>query len=588
MTPRQTGINRVRLVACCLACLAASCLGQDTSEKASSAEAIRQYRVAVALQNKAIYDLATEEWQSFLQDHANDPLAAAAHHYLGVCLFQQGKFAAAEAAFQRSIDMHVAGDLLPTTLLSLGLAQFNLGRQEPQALRRSVASLQRLLKEFGSTAEAEEGSYYLAEALAGTDQTQQAIDRYRRTLDKYPQHAARDKLLYGMATALQAAGSTAEATQTFQTLVRDKPDSSLAYESSIRLGELLATDGQTEAAISLLTSAARQQKKPLADYATLRLADALLQEKAFARSASTYAHLIERFPQSSYRPAALLGAGSASYLAGDLRQARKWLELASQEEAEPSLSVIHWLARVELADGHAAAALSLLTPAIDRAERSPFQPQLRLDQADALYELPPRRGEALQAYARLANSPEDHLWRPQAAYMAAFTALELKDYVQARSFALAFEERFPDHPLQADVSVILAEAELQTGNLDHAAKIWQTLLEDHPNDARHDDWINRYAICLNRAEKHQQVVDWLLPRWQQLPSAAAKAEALFLLGGARLHLGDKEESVRLLRQSLQLDPQGPQSKRRAALAERSTDRRYRDSDRSDRSADPSQ
>ncbi len=573
MTPQHPGISRTTvfagnlasLIACSLFCLVVPVFGQDAPGEKSSPAAIRQYRVAVALQNKAIFDLATEEWKTFIKDHSDDPLIAAADHYLGVCLFQQQKYAAAESAFEQSIERHVPADLMPATLLGLGLSQFNLGREQPAALRRSVSSLTRLIEDYGSTSEAEEGSFYLAEALAGTGQSSEAIDRYRQTLAQYPRHAGRDRLLYGLAVALQGNGSRDQATQMLRTLLRESPDSSLAFESSIRLGELLSASGQVKAAIPLLTTAAAQRDQPLADYATLRLADALLQQKDYAQSADTYALLIDRYPKSSHRSAALVGAGGAAFLAGNHSQARKWLQMSQREATEMPLSAVHWLARVEIADDHADAALELLELAMDRAVGSPLERQLQLDRADALYELPARRQAALTAYARLANSPEDHELQPQATYMAAFTALDLKKVAEAQTFARAFQRKFPQHALAAEVLAIQAEADLQTEQPETAAAIWRKLLKTHPDHPQRDTWINRYAICLNRAEQHEQVVSWLTPRWQQLRTDAAQAEALFLLGGAQLQLGDKEQGARLLRHSLQLDPEGPQSQRALLL-----------------------
>jgi TolA-binding protein len=58
----------------------------------SSPAAVRQYRDAVAFQNRQVYDLAADEWESFLKQFAQDPLALKARHYLGVCKLQLKKY----------------------------------------------------------------------------------------------------------------------------------------------------------------------------------------------------------------------------------------------------------------------------------------------------------------------------------------------------------------------------------------------------------------------------------------------------------------------------------------------------------------
>ena len=70
---------------------------------ASTPKALRQYRDAVAFQNRAVYDLAADEWQQFLEDFPRDPLVSKARHYLGVCRLQLKQFDEAEKAFAEVI-----------------------------------------------------------------------------------------------------------------------------------------------------------------------------------------------------------------------------------------------------------------------------------------------------------------------------------------------------------------------------------------------------------------------------------------------------------------------------------------------------
>ena len=154
--------------------------GDDVNPSRSSNDAIRDFRAAVALQNRQVYDLATTEWKNFIARHGNDPLAGKAQHYLGVCLFQQGNFAAAEKAFEAAIDLIEDKKLMRDSLLNMGLAQFNLGRasserqQDDGRLRRAVQTLSLVTREFADTSEAIEASFFMGEAQYALGDTESA------------------------------------------------------------------------------------------------------------------------------------------------------------------------------------------------------------------------------------------------------------------------------------------------------------------------------------------------------------------------------------------------------------------------------
>ncbi len=114
---------------CCGASAPLAALAQDqaAAQAKSTPAAIRQYRDAVALQNQGVYDLASDEWESFLKKFPEDPLAAKARHYLGVCKLQVKKYDEAAAAFLTVLKTWPNFELAEDTYLDLGLAQLNAG-----------------------------------------------------------------------------------------------------------------------------------------------------------------------------------------------------------------------------------------------------------------------------------------------------------------------------------------------------------------------------------------------------------------------------------------------------------------------------
>src|SRR5262245_53681935 len=73
---------------------------QEKSAQSSEAAA-QQYKDAANFQNNGAFDLAVEEWQKFLKNYSQDPLAAKAQHYLGVCQLQLKQWEPAAASFEK-------------------------------------------------------------------------------------------------------------------------------------------------------------------------------------------------------------------------------------------------------------------------------------------------------------------------------------------------------------------------------------------------------------------------------------------------------------------------------------------------------
>src|SRR6476469_6174327 len=100
--------------------------GQAKAAEGSSPEAVLAYRDAANFQNNGAFEVAAEEWQKFLKEHAKDPLAPKARHYLGVCQLQLKQYAAAAASLEAVVKNHPKFELLEESLFDLGTAQYAL------------------------------------------------------------------------------------------------------------------------------------------------------------------------------------------------------------------------------------------------------------------------------------------------------------------------------------------------------------------------------------------------------------------------------------------------------------------------------
>ena len=520
-------------------------------EPTSSDAAIEQYRAAVAFQNRAVYDLAVGEWQKFLEDHADDPLAPKAQHYLGVCYFQQQKYGEAQAAFEQVVAKHPQFEMLNQTLVNLGLAQFNAGQQgRPGALQQAVDTFAMLLEKFPESKEAPLALYYQGEALYSLENKPAALAAYAALLEQFSEHGLRPKALYGLGVAQEETGAAAAAGQTYDTFLEEFPDHELATEIDMRRGETLLAQEKYEEAEPRFAAAAAVEGFAFADYARLRQAVCQYELKQYAKAGESYAKLVADFPQSPYMATATLAAGKCFFLAGDQPQAQRWLAQAQALGGEAAIEAGHWLARAMLRDGKAAEALEAVEAALPNAAQSPLRADLEMDQADAMYEMADRRGAAVALYAKLAETYPEHSIAPQAAYMAAYGALGVGDHEQALDRAAAFLATFPEHELAPDVQYVQAESQLQLKQYAAAEANYQQLLATQADRPEAGMWMVRRALCQYLQKDYAAVVETLSPQVSSLKTPKLLAEGRFLIGSSLFELEKYADAITALEASL--------------------------------------
>lgn len=567
--------------------------GKSDRGKTSSRAAIRQYQSAVALQNREVYDLAADQWAEFVQKFPDDPLCAKARHYRGICLFQLKKFAEAESDLSELAAKHPDFGLLEATLVNIGLAQFNQGQlnqaqpAQPEAAKKKLtdaaATFARQLKKFPDGEQAATARFYRAESLYLLGKRAEAIAAYRETIEKHAKDDLAPKALYGLGVALEEGEDHAAAGKTFAEFLEKYPEHALSAEVELRLAETELARGEAAKAEPRFAKAAAREGFSLADYATLRQAECLFQQKKFAAAAELYAALTQRFPKSEHIPAARLAAGKSYYLAGDGAKARRWLGEVSraggasadtvkkdgasagsekkdvgsaaglgagEDTKDDAIEAAHWIARSYQKDAQPAKAAAVVEEVLPEAKQSPLYVDLLLDQADALFDQPERRAEAIAHYAALAKDHPKSALAPQAAYMAAYASLGQKRYDDALKYTEEFLDAYAGHELTADVKYIQAESYLLQKKYAKAEEAYAALIGQSADRAEVGAWRLRRGLCLYLLKRYDEVVTVLGPHLTSIADADQSAEAHYLVGGSLLERKRPADAATMLRASL--------------------------------------
>ena len=524
----------------------------------STAEAIRVYRSAVALQNRESFDLAADEWAAFLKDHGGDPLAGKARHYLGVCLLQQKKYADAAAAFEKAQASGIA-ELEPASRLYLGLSYYQLGRGgDAGALEKAGQAFDKLLKQFPDSKQAPQALMYLGESYYAAKQLDEAAKAYNALMDKFPKDPLVQEALFALGVALQEKGDSPAAKKALERFTREFAESPRNIEASMRLGEVLLAEGEFEQARARLERAASAGGFELADHALTKLAELEYRLKHYEQAAQLHLKLRENFPKSRYAPDSLIAAANCYYLANAFDKAEPLLTQIISSGQEHAAEACHWKAKIFLKQGKPEDAAQAAENGLRLAGSSPFQVELLLDQADAAADQKNSK-KAVELYQAIVERfPQDAL-APQALYLAAYTALQSKDYKAALRLAGQFQNSFAGHERAADVQYISAEADLLTRQYEKAAAAFEALLTTFPKRPESSAWRIRRLTALQLLGRHDQVVA-ALTNSELLNDDAQGNEARFILASSLLEQGERAESEKLFKSAIKQPDASPARK----------------------------
>ena len=521
-------IGRLRLIgAGVLLGLLSGPLAAAAAESSPAARA--GYASVAALQNREAWDLAAEEWQSLLSDHPDDPLAAKARYYLGICQLKLGDWPAAEKTLARVAAGSTDADTLAAARWELARGRFRAAQTAgtPQSFAAAAKSLQDFLTQHPDHPEADSGEHLLGEAAWQAGNRDEAVTIWRRFATQYPQSKRLPEVLYALGVGLVELGRPAEAVTVFAQFASQFADHPLSGDVTIWQADGLTAAGRPADAAALLESLAAT-KGPRQLAALGRLADLEWQAADWPAAAARYQQLAAAETDQERADQATLSAAQAQANAGQTAAAVTALTPLLDRPTAATLDAAHLVATWQLRSDRPEEALA----ALDRGLANQPQQvaaealaQLALDRADALWALPDRRAEAITTYENLAADHPDTPAAAAAVSMLALARLDAKQPAAALKQVELFRNRYAKTASAAairDIETIQAEALLETDKPAAAARLLKQLLKEHR------DWSRR-------------------------------EEAWLLLARAQREAGATPAAIKAVKQCLEEFPTGPQA-----------------------------
>lgn len=527
--------------------------GEATLNPAADAD----FNAAAALQNKAAYDLAADAWTAFVKKYPNEPRVARAKHFLGVCYYQDGKPEQAAATFQALLAAHPDFEQRSRSLLYLGVCQYAMAKAgKGEMYAQALATFDALLKLPGD--HAADALYYRAECLYALGRKPEAVQAYNQVLTTYPKHKLAADATYALAVAQEEAGQLEAAGQTYESFLTQYPGHRLFDEVDMRAAEVLLSRGQYDAAEKRFAAALARPGFPMTDYAGYRRGVALAELGRHAEAVPLFI-TVAGMAKSAYAQRAAVGGGKSYYALASYAQARKLLDQATAAGGPLAMEAQHWTAMCFTKEGQPAAALAIVEKALPQAAGGPQEVALKLDQAEAVAQIPERKKEAVALYAAIAaKHPQDPL-APDALYGAAITAFDLNDAAAALGYANQFLTQFPSSPLVPDATQVAAESCLLLNKPADAEAYYARLLNKQAGQPQSEGWQIRRLATMQAQKKHAEVLAAAGPLLATLKSKDSLAEVQYLIGLSQIELKQYDAAIQSFTASLAAQPKWRQA-----------------------------
>jgi TolA-binding protein len=528
-----------------------------TSSAATSSTAARSaYAAAAALHNREAWDLAAEEWQSFLKSHPRDTLAPKARCYLGICQMNTDRWPLAITTFDAVIRAGVDPEAVALARWELARGTFAAAQASNAAddFRTAAARLGDLLTAAPAHPQAAAALHLLGESLWQSGRPAEALAAWRRFTADHARSPLLPDVLYALGVGEAETGARAEATQTLARFAKEFPTHALAPDVGLWRADVAADAGDLAAAETILTA--------LVSAATPRTAEALdrlgrVRERRDDRAGAiaAYTALARDHAAAPLAGTARVATGRLLLAEGRADSARVPLEEALAGGGAAAVAAAHLLARIaidggrfdralEVVESGRAAATALPDPAVLEADDLP---RLELDRADALRRLPARRDESIAACDALAKARPDAPLAATAAALAALTLLDLDRPAAALDRTDALIKRFVDRPdavdAVRDARLVRAEALVALDRPADAAAALGAFVAELPGDPRAPAaWYRLGEIERDRAD--QAAARAAFTRCHAAaPQGPRAAAALLAAGWCAAALGQPADAV---------------------------------------------
>jgi len=191
-----------------------------------------QFQLGYAMMKSNQLDSAIIAFRSLNKNFVNSTFLDDANFYLGYCYFQKQEFHNCIKQLQSFIDIFPSSIYRDRALYLLGASHYNVSDYS-----EAVAIFERIIKEFHYNNElVEKTEYDLADSLLAMGREKEAVGRFRKFLDKYPNSPMCAEIIFLLGQYYYRNNKYDLARSYFEQIVRSYPQNEISARAKYEIG----------------------------------------------------------------------------------------------------------------------------------------------------------------------------------------------------------------------------------------------------------------------------------------------------------------------------------------------------------------
>ncbi len=523
----------------------------DEKNAATNAAAEKIATSASNAQNNIDFKFAASQWQKLINDHPTWSKIATAKLNLGICLFQQTRYADAIAPLKAAVSSGDEIPSIPRALLFLGFAQMKYGDQLALAqsndqqqeagiyLTTSTRTFGKIIKQYPDYKDADQALYFQGQAFYKLQRYDEAVAAFQG-LEAFKNAKFKNVAQYDLASTWQQIGEFDLALSAFDKYLQSIPadDTESIDDVRLQIAKLkmrLATSARARQesveATELLKDADRNLDSISRNAQSGLQLEAIFQQALVAGSLDDFTRAAKLFEQvaaakdAANPDQAAVMAGREWIRARQYPAAIKALVPQAVPDSQFGLEATILLSNAYRSSGAAEKASTLTQAWIANSVDSPLHVALLMEHAEAAYATPKMKPEAARRFQEIAEKFPADTDAPDALFNATAAWWESFETDKAIETGLRFMKAYPQHALAMDIQEILGDAWLVKENFVEGEKIFRNLARRFPDHKRQVHWALRIGWALYLQKKYSETETWLTEQVDsiKLPKLASEA-----------------------------------------------------------------
>jgi len=546
----------------------------------------QDYAFAFGLYSDSLFQLAGQQFESFVQKYPKSIKRQDAEFLGAECLFQSLQFQSAITKYIQFIQNNPTSRYVPAAYLKLGQSDINIKK-----FSDAIAALKIVLDHYGETDAAGEAAYWIGEASLRNDDTQNALKYYSLAYENYPKNRLRDYALYSIAWTLQKRTEYAKAAEQYGKLISEFPQSTLTPGAHVRIGECYYYAKDYRKAIDALSTSRPEMRdeEELAN-ADYLVAEAFTKLRDFPEAQKRYEKFLSDHLHSSLIPEVTYNLAWSFFNQKNYEKAIEGFDRLAGRTDDLGHAALYRRGTAERLAGQNAKALNTFNEVIKREPRGEWSDNALFD-AGMIYFDETNAAGAKPFFLRLAaefqnsdmlpdacnmageclllegNFKEAQVWfgktlaiqsapfevKVEAEYQSAFCSFKLKTYKEAAEKFARFISLYSSHPKADDAKFYQAEAEYRLGNYNASTRLYQETVGS-AGSAKKEEALYGIAWAFYKQGKFPQAIDSFEKLLVEYPRGKFAFDARLRLGDANFFQKDYKKAAGVYRAVIRMYP----------------------------------